>query len=109
VEERYVDYSEPPRIRAVVHILYSTSLIHSYNVVTSRGEVWTLQRATTEMRDMERVAMLVRGNAFVVLDLRLRIIDSVRGLDLQSNSLASETGKKTNVRTTPIENPERTR
>jgi hypothetical protein len=35
-------------------------------------------------------ALLVRGNALLVLDLGLHIVNRVRGLDLQGNRLASE-------------------
>ena len=35
-------------------------------------------------------ALLVRRDALLVLDLRLDIVDSVRGLDLQGYSLAGE-------------------
>ncbi len=38
----------------------------------------------------EDQALLVRGDALLVLDLLLDVLDSVGGLNLQSNSLASE-------------------
>lgn len=38
----------------------------------------------------EDETLLVRRNAFLVLDLGLHIVDGVRGLDLQSNGLAGE-------------------
>ena len=34
--------------------------------------------------------LLVRGDSFLVLDLRLDIVNGIRGLDLESNGLASE-------------------
>ncbi|KAH8171042.1 hypothetical protein LIA77_09823 [Sarocladium implicatum] len=40
----------------------------------------------------EDQALLVRGNALLVLDLRLDIVDGVGGLDLKSDGLASDCG-----------------
>ena len=38
----------------------------------------------------EDQALLVRGNALLVLDLALHIVDSVRGLDLEGDGLARQ-------------------
>ena len=38
----------------------------------------------------EDKALLVRGDALLVLDLRLHIVDSVRALDLESDGLARQ-------------------
>jgi len=38
----------------------------------------------------EDQALLVRRNAFLVLDLRLNIVDSIAGLDLKSDGLAGD-------------------
>jgi hypothetical protein len=35
-------------------------------------------------------ALLVRGNAFLILDLALNVIDGIRGLDLKSDGLAGD-------------------
>ena len=35
-------------------------------------------------------ALLVRRNALLVLDLRLDVVDSIRGLDLKSNGLTRD-------------------
>jgi len=35
-------------------------------------------------------ALLVRGDAFLILDLALNIVDGIRGLDLKSDGLASD-------------------
>jgi hypothetical protein len=35
-------------------------------------------------------ALLVRGNAFLILDLALDVIDGIRGLDLKSDGLAGD-------------------
>ncbi len=36
--------------------------------------------------------MLIRGNAFLVLDLALDVVDSIAGLDLESDGLAGDYG-----------------
>jgi hypothetical protein len=46
--------------------------------------------AVLELFACEDQALLVRGNAFLVLDFRLDIVDSVRGLDLKRDGLASK-------------------
>ena len=38
----------------------------------------------------EDQALLVRRNALLVLDLRLDVVDSIRGLDLESNGLTRD-------------------
>ena len=38
----------------------------------------------------EDQALLIRGDSFFVLNLRLDIVDGIRGLDLKSNGLSSE-------------------
>ena len=38
----------------------------------------------------EDEALLIRGNAFLVLDLGLDVVDGVRGLDLERDGLARE-------------------
>ena len=49
------------------------------------------QRATIlELLAGEDQALLVRGNALLVLDLRLDVVNRVRRLDLQRDGLASE-------------------
>ena len=49
------------------------------------------QRTTIfELLAGEDQTLLVRRNAFLVLDLRLDIIDCVAGLNFESDSLASE-------------------
>ena len=35
-------------------------------------------------------SLLIRGNALLILDLALDIIDSIRGLDLESDGLSSD-------------------
>merc|ERR1719420_2585967 len=49
------------------------------------------QRATIfELFSCEDQALLIGGNALLVLDLCLDIVDSVRGFDIQSDRLAGE-------------------
>lgn len=38
----------------------------------------------------EDQSLLVRGNTFLILDLRLHIVNGVGGLDLESDGLAGE-------------------
>jgi len=38
----------------------------------------------------ENQALLIRGNAFLVLNLSLHILDSIRGFDIKSNGFASQ-------------------
>ena len=46
--------------------------------------------AVLELLASEDETLLVRGNAFLVLDLLLHGLDSVRGLHLEGDSLSSE-------------------
>jgi len=43
-----------------------------------------------ELLSSEDQALLVRRNAFLVLDLALDVVDSVGGLDLKGDGLASD-------------------
>ena len=54
------------------------------DVIVSKGA------AIVELLPCEDEALLVRRDAFLVLDLSLDIVDGVRGLDLQGDSLAGE-------------------
>ena len=44
--------------------------------------------AILELLSGEDQTLLVRGNSFLVLDLRLDIVDSIGGLDLKGDGLA---------------------
>ena len=46
--------------------------------------------AILELLAGEDQSLLVRRNAFLVLDLGLDVVDGVRGLDLEGNGLARE-------------------
>jgi hypothetical protein len=46
--------------------------------------------AILELLASKDQALLVWGNAFLILDLALDIIDGIRGLDLESDGLASD-------------------
>jgi hypothetical protein len=46
--------------------------------------------AVLELLAGEDETLLVGGNALLVLDLRLDVVDGVRGLDLESNGLTGE-------------------
>ena len=46
--------------------------------------------AILELLASKDQALLVRGNAFLILDLALDVIDGIRGLDLESDGLASD-------------------
>lgn len=46
--------------------------------------------AVFELLASKDEALLVRGNAFLVLDLRLNIVDGIRRFDLQGDGLAGE-------------------
>jgi hypothetical protein len=46
--------------------------------------------AILELLASEDEALLVRGNALLVLDLRLNVVDSIRGFDFESDGLAGE-------------------
>ena len=59
----------------------STNLL---NVVIGEGA------AVLELLAGEDQALLVRGNALLVLDLALHIVDGVRGLDLEGDGLARQ-------------------
>ena len=54
------------------------------DVVVAQGS------AIFELLAGEDEALLVRGDAFFVLDFRLDVVDCVRGLDLESDGLAGE-------------------
>jgi len=43
-----------------------------------------------ELLACEDQALLIRWNSFLVLDLALDVVDSVRGLDLESDGLAGD-------------------
>ena len=53
--------------------------------------------AVLELLAGEDQALLVRGNAFLVLDLRLDVVDRVRGLNLQGDGLAGDCVRWTDV------------
>ena len=42
-----------------------------------------------ELLARKNQALLIRRNAFLVLDLALNVVDSVRGLDLEGDGLSS--------------------
>ena len=63
------------------------------NVVVSKGT------AILEMLASSDEPLLVRRNAFLVLDLSLHVVDRIRGLNLKGNGLASE-GLDKNLHTT---------
>ena len=42
-----------------------------------------------ELLAREDEALLIRGDAFLVLDLRLDVVDGIRGFDLKSDGLPS--------------------
>ena len=46
--------------------------------------------AVLELLSGEDQALLIRGDALLVLDLRLNIVDGVRRLDFQSDRLSGE-------------------
>ena len=46
--------------------------------------------AVLELLSGEDEALLVRGNSLLVLDLRLDVVDRVRGLDVKSDGLARQ-------------------
>jgi hypothetical protein len=46
--------------------------------------------AILELLASKDQALLVRRNAFLILDLALDVIDGIRGLDLESDGLASD-------------------
>ena len=46
--------------------------------------------AVLKLLACEDQALLVRGNAFLVLDLRLNVVDSIGGLDLEGDGLAGD-------------------
>ena len=54
------------------------------NVVVREGT------AVLELLAREDETLLVRGNALLILDLRLDIIDRIRGLDLERDGLARQ-------------------
>ena len=54
------------------------------NVVISKGT------AVLELLASKDEPLLVRRNAFLVLDLSLHVVDRIRGLNLKGNGLASE-------------------
>ena len=47
-----------------------------------------------ELLPGEDESLLIRRDSLLVLDLGLNVVDGVRGLDLQRDRLAGETGKK---------------
>ena len=55
--------------------------------------------AVFQLLTREDKSLLVRGDALLVLDLALHIINSVRGLDFQCDGLASQ-GLHENLHTT---------
>ena len=54
------------------------------NVVVGQGA------AVLELLASKDKALLIRGDALLVLDLRLHVVDGIRALDLESNGLAGE-------------------
>jgi hypothetical protein len=54
------------------------------NVVVGEGS------AILKLLASKDQALLVRRNAFLVLNLRLNVVDGIGGLDLKSDGLASE-------------------
>ena len=61
--------------------MVSTNLL---DVVVGKGA------AILKLLSSEDETLLVRGNALLVLDLALHIVDSVRGLDLEGDGLARQ-------------------
>ena len=49
--------------------------------------------AVFELLARENQALLVGRNTLLVLDLRLDVVDSIRGLDLEGDGLASDCGR----------------
>ena len=49
--------------------------------------------AVFELLARENQALLVGRNALLVLDLRLDVVDGIRGLDLEGDGLASDCGR----------------
>jgi len=54
------------------------------NIVVGKGA------AVLELLASEDKTLLIRGNSFLVLDLALNVVDGIRGFDLKSDGLASE-------------------
>jgi hypothetical protein len=46
--------------------------------------------ASLELPACKDESLLIRGHAFLVLDLGLNVVDGVRGLDLKNDGLAGE-------------------
>ena len=56
------------------------------NVVVGQGA------AVLELLASENETLLIRGNALLVLDLRLDVVDGIRGLNLEGDGLAGDCG-----------------
>ena len=54
------------------------------NVVVGQGT------SILELLSSKDQSLLIGGNAVLVVDLRLDVVDGIRGFDLKSNGLASE-------------------
>ena len=46
--------------------------------------------AVLQLLASENETLLIRGNAFLILDLGLYVVDSIAGLDLESDGLAGD-------------------
>jgi hypothetical protein len=55
--------------------------------------VITQGTAILKLLASENKALLIRRNAFLVLDLALDIVDGIRGLDLKGDGLAGNCGE----------------
>ena len=65
------------------------------NVDGKKGDSLVAQSATVfELLASEDKTLLVRGDALLVLDFGLDIIDGVRGLDLEGDGLSGESLNK---------------
>ena len=94
-----VDSYEATRVshRSHTELLLAESCVHSSRPSAEASETPYLLdvvvgqgAAILELLAGEDQALLVRGNALLVLDLALDIVDGVRGLDLESDGLARE-------------------
>uniref|UniRef100_A0A453SVC4 Uncharacterized protein n=1 Tax=Aegilops tauschii subsp. strangulata TaxID=200361 RepID=A0A453SVC4_AEGTS len=81
----------PQRSRSIArHLLATTETEHQVKGGLLLDVIVRQGAAILKLLTSEDETLLVRGNALLVLDLRLHVVNGVRGLNLQGDGLASE-------------------
>ena len=83
-EQRRAHLDEDLHARATAQAEHQVQRAFLLDVVVSQGA------AVFQLLASEDQALLVRGNALLVLDLLLDVLDRVRRLNVEGDSLASE-------------------